>query len=134
LQKEIKPKLLNSFMSEFTFFKGFTLVREAGEPTAPAGGGPPGGDLGGGPPGGGMPPMGGGGGGDPMGGGGGEGGPGGQPIDVKSIPAADVWKMLEKIVQDEKYGKFFEEINIVKKQSPTTYSPKKEKEKKSLMR
>ena len=128
-------------MSNFTFFKAFTLLQEADAPPGgpPGGpGGPPGADpmggMMGGPPGGGGAPGGppGGPGGDPMGGG----GPQGQPIDVKSIPVGDVWKLLEKIVKDEKkYAKFFEEINIVKKDKPTTYSQQKpEKEKRSLMR
>ena len=107
-------------MSEFTFFKAFTILQEADAPP-PA---PPGGDdpMGGDPMGGAMPPpMGGdpmGGnpmGGDPMGGG----GAGGQPIEVKSIAAADVWSLLDKIVKDEKYAGFFEEINIAKKQQPS---------------
>jgi len=126
--------------SKFTFFKAFTLLQEA-TPPGPAGdvggGMGPGGDPMGGPPSGGMPPMGGpmGGGmggapGDPMGGG----AAAGQPIEVKSLPAADVWKLLEKIVKDEKYDKFFEEINIAKKQQATTFSKKKLEKKSSLMR
>ena len=123
-------------MSNFTFYKAFVLL-EAAPPGGDMGGmppgGPPGGDMGGGmppmggPPGGGMggPP-----GGDPMGGG----APPGQPIEVKSIAAADVWKLLEKIIKDEKkYSKFFEEINIAKKDKPTTYSKQPEK-KSSLLR
>ena len=129
-------------MTTKSFFCASTLFRELGEPGgmgappggAPAPGGPPGGDpMGGGmgaPPGG---PMGGGmggpPGGDPM---------GGQqqqaPVEIKSIPAADVWKLLEKIVKDDKYKKFFDEINITKQTDQTVYSKKPDKEKTSLQK
>ncbi len=113
-------------MASFNFYKAFTLLRELGEPGGDPGGGPPMDGPAPSPPmgGGGGPPMGGGPpGGDPMGGG----APGGgEPIEVKSLPAADVWKLLEKLVKDEKYGKFFEEINIAKnREKSVTFSPKK---------
>lgn len=65
---------------------------------APMGGGPPGGGLGG-PPGG--PPMGGAPGGAPQ-----------EPLPIKTIPAADVWKLLEKVIKDDK---FIEEIHVGRK-------------------
>lgn len=126
-------------MTTKSFFSASTLFRELGEPAgAPPGGAPAGGPPGADPMSGGMgappggPPMGGGmggpPGGDPM---------GGQqqaPIEIKSIPAADVWKLLEKIVKDDKYKKFFDEINITKQQDQTVYSKKPDKEKTSLQK
>lgn len=128
-------------MSEFTFYKGW-LLTELGEPAGGmppppggAGGGmPPLGGAGGPPPmggGGGMPPppMGGGGGmGDPMGGDPMGGGAPGKPIPIKTITAADVWGMLEKIVNDEKYEKFFDQIGVNKKRPEAQVFKKKEKE------
>ena len=130
-----------------TFFDASTLFRELGEPGGSPGalggaaGGPPGGMGGppgaGGPPGG-PPPMGGGGmgmGGPPGGGmGGGEGQPPQAPMAIKSIPAADVWKLLEKIIKDDKYDKFFKEININKPKNQTVYSKKEEPKNSSLQK
>ncbi len=113
-------------MSEFTFFKAIQVLREIGE-MPPMGGPPMGGGMGGPPMGGGMPPggdpmggppMGGGMGGPPMGGGmGGDpmGGPTGEPIPVKTIPVADAWKAMERIISDPSAGNFFQEIHISKR-------------------
>jgi hypothetical protein len=128
-------------MTTKSFFCASTLFRELGEPAgAPPGGapGPAGGPPGSDPMGGmGAPPGMGGGmgappGGDPMGGGQQQ----QQPIEIKSIPAADVWKLLEKIVKDtNKYGKFFDEINITKQQDQqVVYSKKPDNKKTSLQK
>lgn len=115
-------------MSDFSsFYRACNFLVEADTPPPPpeGAGGPPGM---GGPPGGGLPPMGGGPpgmGGDPMG--------GGEPIPIRTIPAADVWKLLDQFVSG-KYDKFFDEINITRKQTTTVHSKKKEEDKSSLMR
>ena len=109
-------------MANFSFYKACTMLNEAplGGPTPPMGGGgmgggesdpaggmgggmPIGGDLGGAPPmGGGLP------GGDPMGGG----APPATPIPIQTIPIADVWKVLKRVVDDTQYDSFFNEINV----------------------
>jgi hypothetical protein len=120
-------------MSEFSFYKAFTLFSEAGPTPPPPGGGA---DAGG------MPPMGGPPG-DLGGMGGGMGGPpgggdpaaaGGQPIEIKTLPAGDVWKLLEKILKDKKFDKFFEEINIKKRETPTIHSKHQQAKKSSLQK
>lgn len=109
-------------MAKLSFYQACSLLTEAPlPPPAPAGGAaPPGGDLGGDPAAGGAPP-----GGDPMGGlgGGGMGGLGGgdlgggapppaTPVPVMTISIADVWKVLKRVSEDNKYDSFFDEINV----------------------
>lgn len=123
-----------------SFFEMINLINEAplggpaGAPmgSPPGGLGSPGGDLGGlgGPPGG--MPLGGGLGGPPgppgLGPGGGMGG--GEPVPIKTIAATDVWKLLEKVMKDEK---FIEEIRIDRKKQISSNHKVKEK-KNSLLK
>jgi hypothetical protein len=144
----MQRKSLNKYMDKLTFFKMSMKLQEAGlgaQPPAgglgapPGGLGAPGGDALGGPMGG--PPGMGGGLGGPMGGppgmggdpmGGGDPSMMGEPIPIKTIPAADVWGSLAKLVKDNKYDKFFDEINI-SRQKPTA-RPQPPERKTSLLK
>lgn len=118
-------------MSNRSFYHYVQLAEAGLPPTPPAAGAPPTEDP---MAAGGMPPMGG----DPMAGGmppmgGGMGAaPDQKPIPIKTIPAADIWKVLRKIVEDPKLESFFDEINVGKnpKQKKVENKPKP----KSLLR
>ncbi len=106
------------------FYKAFTLLKEIDEPT-PAEPNTPSGDapapppaLSGPPPGGNLPAP-------------GEAPEGQKTIDIKTLPVADVWKLLRKIVEDKKYDSFFADINILKN---SKVAPPKVQKKSSLQR
>ncbi len=112
---------------QLSFYESVQLA-EAGPMGAPPmpggdpGGGMPGADpMGGDPMGGGMPPMGGMGGPPPMGGGMGDpmgGGAQQQPIPIKTISAADVWKILKKIAGNPQLQEFFDAISVARNPFP----------------
>jgi hypothetical protein len=83
------------------------------------------------------PMMGGMGGGPPMGGDmGGMGAPPppATPVPIQNISIADVWKVLRRVADDQKYNEFFNEISVSKRNPKLNKVAKVEQKPKSLLK